>query len=130
MAEHTLVTDEAVRLALASDDNWAADTRPSNFQALSEGRVRNLLEAAAPLIVDAKLEHAKAALVGDNEGIRLWMLDCSELAAKHRKRTDVAEAKLAAIADRCEHPDALVGLMVAVDRDAILAIISDEKEQS
>ncbi len=50
MAERTLVTDEAVWLALASDDNWAADTRPSNFQALSEGRVRNLLEAAAPLI--------------------------------------------------------------------------------
>ena len=50
MAEHTPVTDEAVRVAQAADDQYAADTRPSDFQALSEGRVRNLLEAAAPLI--------------------------------------------------------------------------------
>ena len=55
MAEHTPVTDEAVRVAQAADDQYATDTRPTNFQALSEGRVRYLLEAAAPLITDTKL---------------------------------------------------------------------------
>ena len=43
------VTDEAVRVAQAADDQYA--TVPAlDFQPLSEGRVRNLLEAAAPLI--------------------------------------------------------------------------------
>ena len=42
------------------------------------------------------LEHAKAALAGDNEGVRLWMLDCGELVARHRDRAETAEAKLAA----------------------------------
>ena len=27
------------------------------------------------------LEHAQAALAGDNEGVRLWMLDCGGLVA-------------------------------------------------
>jgi len=51
------------------------------------------------------LEHAKAALAGDNEGIRLWMLDCGQLVEKHRKaateadtRAAAAEAKLKTIA--------------------------------
>lgn len=39
------------------------------------------------------LEHAQEALSG-NEGVRLWMLDCGELVAKHRARADAAEAKL------------------------------------
>jgi hypothetical protein len=43
----------------------------------------------------AALEHAQAALAGDHEGIRLWMLDCGELVAKHRARAEAAEAKLA-----------------------------------
>jgi predicted amidohydrolase len=43
-------------------------------------RLRARVEA-----VEEQLEHAKAALAGDNEGIRLWMLDCGELVAKHRK---------------------------------------------
>lgn len=46
---------------------------------------------------EAALEHAKAALAGDNEGVRLWMLDCGELVAKHRARAEAAEAKLAAL---------------------------------
>lgn len=41
----------------------------------------------------AELEHAKAALAGDNEGIRLWMLDCTQLADKHRTRAEAAEAE-------------------------------------
>lgn len=43
------------------------------------------------------LEHAQAAAAGSHEGVRLWMLDCGELVAKHRARTEAAEAKLAAI---------------------------------
>ena len=40
--------------------------------------------------LEAQLEHAKAALAGDNEGIRLWMLDCGALVEKHRKRANEA----------------------------------------
>lgn len=49
----------------------------------------------------AELEHARSALAGDNEGVRLWMLDCAALTAKHRARADEAEGKLADIATRC-----------------------------
>lgn len=42
------------------------------------------------------LEHAQAALSG-NEGVRLWMLDCGELVAKHRERALAAEGKLASL---------------------------------
>lgn len=48
------------------------------------------------------LKHAMAALAEDNEGIRLWMLDCGELVAKHRARADVAEAELAELRRRRE----------------------------
>jgi hypothetical protein len=55
------------------------------------------------------LQHAMDALAGDNEGVRLWMLDCGNLVQKHREhaveasarlgeeraRADAAEAKLA-----------------------------------
>jgi len=51
---------------------------------------------------EAQLEHAKAALADDNEGVRLWMLDCGELVAKHRARAVAAEAKLAEVRARCE----------------------------
>ena len=47
----------------------------------------------------ARLEHAEAALMGDNEGCRLWFLDCAELTAKHRARADAAEARWDALKD-------------------------------
>ena len=59
MAEHTPVTDEAVRVAQAADDQYATVTRPQDYRALSEGRVQNLLEAAAPLIVAAERERIR-----------------------------------------------------------------------
>jgi len=43
------------------------------------------------------LEHAAAALAGDNEGVRLWMLDCGELVERHRARAAAAEAQLAEV---------------------------------
>lgn len=48
--------------------------------------------------VTAELDHAKAALAGDSEGIRLWMLDCGALVTKHRDRADKAEAERDALA--------------------------------
>ena len=41
------------------------------------------------------LEHAQEAAAGSHEGVRLWMLDCGELVAKHRARAQAADAKLA-----------------------------------
>lgn len=38
--------------------------------------------------LNAELEHAKAALAGDNEGIRLWMLDCGQVTERHRQRAN------------------------------------------
>jgi hypothetical protein len=40
------------------------------------------------------LERAQQAAAGSHEGIRLWMLDCGELVAKHRDRAVAAEAKV------------------------------------
>ena len=41
------------------------------------------------------LENAQSAAAGSHEGVRLWMLDCGELVAKHRARAQAADAKLA-----------------------------------
>ena len=45
----------------------------------------------------AALEHAVSAAAGSHEGVRLWMLDCGELVAKHRARADAAEETLEAL---------------------------------
>ena len=50
-------------------------------------------------IVWPVLEHAQEAAAGSHEGVRLWMLDCGELAAKHRARAEAAEGKLRQITD-------------------------------
>jgi hypothetical protein len=84
----------------------SATSRPVNAilaEALAEYRVRRehgdekltQLDFADPKQTREALEHARAALARDNEGIRLWMLDCGELVAKHRARADAAEAELA-----------------------------------
>lgn len=72
------------------------------------------------------LEHAKAALAGDSEGVRLWMLDCGELVAKHRARADTAEASLAAVVLRLEGPRQLTDaeiefLNARLDEDETMA---------
>ena len=78
-------------------EDWA--DRDEQLRALDEEMAE---AAAAPEReraerAEAELEHAKAALAGDHEGIRLWMLDCGELVAKHRARAEAAEARLAAV---------------------------------
>ena len=60
-------------------------------------RIGSAVAARAVADIAARLEHAEAALAGDNEGVRLWMLDCGELVAKHRDRADSADARLAEI---------------------------------
>lgn len=73
--------------------------RRAGWQGSPESMAAIILFAAAPHMAAAEikrlrteLEHAKSALAGDNEGIRLWMLDCGELVAKHRARADEAAA--------------------------------------
>jgi hypothetical protein len=99
--------------------------------------------------IAVRLEHAEAALAGDNEGIRLWMLDCASLVQKHREhaveasarlgeqhaRAEMAEERLAEIATLCRNPAAFVGQtmgagrVVPGDRMAarILSIIGGEE---
>lgn len=48
--------------------------------------------------LQAENEHLKSALARDNEGVRLWMLDCARLVNRHRERGDRAEAALAGAA--------------------------------
>lgn len=48
------------------------------------------------------LEHAQAAAAGSHEGVRLWMLDCGELVAKHRARAEAATAELTGLRSMLE----------------------------
>ena len=77
--------------------------------------------------MDAALEHAQAAAAGSHEGVRLWMLDCGELVAKHRERADAAEAKLAEIAEHCRTRPELAGAGYPQLAADILAIIGSEE---
>jgi len=75
------------------------------------------------------LTHAMAALADDNEGVRLWMLDCGMLVAKHRARAEAAEARLATIASHCRGHLKLPGSCCPHLAHEILAIISTERER-
>jgi hypothetical protein len=77
---------------------------------------------------ETALEHAKAALAGDNEGIRLWMLDCAELVDRARVRAGAAEAKLAEIWTYCRERPELAGAGFPQMAADILAIIGSEGE--
>ena len=88
--------------------------------------------------VAERLKHAEAALTGDNEDCRLWMLDCASVASRNRERAERAEAALetlmpdlraridAALQDsmdrcaRCKACDAQV--------DAVMAAIAAARE--
>ncbi len=86
------------------------------------------------LVADAiwpLLEHAQSALT-DNEGVRLWMIDCGELVAKHRERAVAAEGKLAAIAalirEKCSYAVTQSTSDAIVRVADILAITGSEEE--
>ena len=74
---------------------------------------------------EAELEHAKAAAAGSHEGIRLWMLDCGELVAKHRARAEAAEARLDAVYEYCQTYQGDEGMTLACED--ILAITGSEE---
>lgn len=42
----------------------------------------------------AQVGHLSAALAGDNEGVRLWMLDCGRLVGKHRDHAAEVSVRL------------------------------------
>ena len=75
-------------------------------------------------IVWPVLEHAQEAAAGSHEGVRLWMLDCGELAAKHRARAEAAEGKLASLRTVLLEG----GQGAATARRRALAIIGTEEE--
>ena len=60
------------------------------------------LDFTDPAQLRQALKHAMAALAEDDEGVRLWMLDCGELVAKHRARADASEAQLARLLNHRE----------------------------
>jgi hypothetical protein len=86
------------------------------------------------------LTHAMAALADDNEGVRLWMLDCGELVAKHRARAEAAEATLAgvrtkagewaALAPADDWGESMGDTAIADCGRAILAITGSEEESA
>lgn len=61
------------------------------------------LEGADPAteIADLRkrIHHMGAALSGENEGVRLWMLDCGNLVDQHRRDADAARSALQAAQD-------------------------------
>lgn len=103
---------ELVRAAIGK--GWNNDDHPA---------AERVTEAVWPL-----LEHAQAALAGDNEGVRLWMLDCGELVAKHRGRAEAAEAKLATLAVHNRGHLELAGSCCPHLAQENLAIIGSEEE--
>lgn len=66
------------------------------------------------------MKHAQFAAAGSHEGVRLWMLDCGELVAKHRGRAETAEGKLTAITEACRSIPSPIA-------DRILAITGSEE---
>ena len=101
---------EIVRMAIGK--GWNTDDHPA---------AERVTEAVWPL-----LEHAQAAL-NDNEGVRLWMLDCGELVAKHRERAEAAEGKLDEIYEYCRTYRGDEGMTLACDD--ILAITGTEGDR-
>jgi hypothetical protein len=88
---------------LADADEFAAAYEPADAPGAHDdrdeeiARLRSAQAAAGAELAALRTElgHAKSALAGDNEGVRLWMLDCGEMVTQHRKRAERAEAKLA-----------------------------------
>ena len=77
----------------------------------------------------AAMEHAESAAAGSHEGMRLWMLDCGELVAKHRERAEAAERKLAEIEAHCrEHAYGVPLAGILVPAADIAAIIGTDAE--
>lgn len=113
LAEMTLCRDNAVRAAEHADQSinvdleglvadWVAKLGIEWTHGMDDRRLAGgFVDLVRPVIAHAvkRAELAEAALFGDNEGIRLWMLDCASLTEKHRKRAEQAEATIARVRD-------------------------------
>ena len=84
-------------------------------------------ERARADAAETALEHAKAALAGDNEGVRLWMLDCGELVTRHRDRAERAEEMLSDVAAHCREHLEIPGSCCPHLAEEILAITGSEE---
>lgn len=76
-------------------------------------------EAAYPVLAtqladtQGERDHLAAALSGENEGVRLWMLDCGNLVDKHRKDAERLQAELDAARAALKAADAHNGRLRA-----------------
>lgn len=76
-------------------------------------------EAAYPVLAtqladtQGERDHLAAALSGENEGVRLWMLDCGNLVDKHRKDAERLQAELDAARAALKAADAHNGTLRA-----------------
>jgi len=98
--------------------------------ALDPGSPAGAVTDAVMAVIWPLLEHAQDAAAGSHEGIRLWMIDCGELVAKHRARAGAAERKLAGIDRLVRDGKAQGRLWLIADRlaDEILAITGTKEE--
>jgi hypothetical protein len=111
-AREAPASDDTGRLSPASEASAGPRARPS--LPIDAAGFRDLIEPALDASVDRcarckvcehqldavmavawpLLEHAQDAAAGSHEGVRLWMLDCGALTARHRERAERAEGKL------------------------------------
>jgi len=92
LGEFYPISPEAVARTYEPDDDAGIPVSAADLVAAAAVAER-AQEALAELRDEN--EHLKSALAGDNEGVRLWMLDCARLVNRHRERGDAAEAALA-----------------------------------
>lgn len=78
--EQAKLYDNALHSAIRARDE---NERLQNALTLAMIAAREMSDEFASL--RAERDHLSAALAGDNEGVRLWMLDCGNLADKHRQ---------------------------------------------
>jgi transcriptional regulator with XRE-family HTH domain len=86
----------ASSLLPAGHQGASAAISPSGGELIAFGL---LLERAEADLAEARAQiaHLSAALAGDNEGVRLWMLDCARLVSKHRDHATEVSLRLARI---------------------------------
>lgn len=100
MAEHATDLTAAFQADLADLRGQVGSALDRSIGSCARCKVCDAQVNAAMAVIGAELdrlhsalEHAASAAAGSHEGIRLWMLDCGELVAKHRARAAAAEAE-------------------------------------
>ena len=92
--------------------NWAHEANARHAWEAAAGAVMLKAQAAvdyAELVsLREQVAHLSAALAGDNEGVRLWMLDCGALVDKHRQERDAAREHAQSLAEDLDDAGALL----------------------